>query len=249
MMQGLSLDGRRALVTGGGGGIGSAICRDLADLGASVLVVDIDGAAAADVAGQLAGAQALTVDLATDDDVKGLVEQVRDLGGTDILVNNAGITLVERFTESDPLVWDRQWKVNLRAPMLLTQGLVGGMVDRQWGRLVYISSDGARAGSSGEGVYSACKAGLIGFGKTIAREFARGKVTSNVVCPGPIDTPMTRSVTADNPNLVEALVRAIPLRRVGEPEDVAGLVAFLCTDRAGYITGQTFSVSGGITMS
>jgi 2-hydroxycyclohexanecarboxyl-CoA dehydrogenase len=247
-MDGLNLDGRRALVTGGGGGIGSAICRDLGDLGAEVLVVDVDERAAADVAATLANGQPVGSDLADDDDVDRLIAQVRDLGGVDVLVNNAGITQVERFVESDPATWDRQWQVNLRAPMRLTHGIVGGMVEREWGRLIFISSDGARAGSSGEAVYSACKAGLIGFGKTIAREFARAKVTSNVVCPGPIDTAMTRAVTADNPNLLESLVRAIPLRRIGEPQDVAGLVGFLCSDRAGYITGQTFSVSGGITM-
>jgi 2-hydroxycyclohexanecarboxyl-CoA dehydrogenase len=140
------------------------------------------------------------------------------------------------------------WKINLRAPMQLTRGLLPGMVQRGWGRLIFISSDGARAGSGGEGAYAATKSGLFGLAKTLAREAARGGVTSNVICPGPTDTPMVRAVADQHPELLDKLVRQIPLRRIGRPEDVAGIVAFLCTERAGYITGQTLSVSGGITM-
>jgi 2-hydroxycyclohexanecarboxyl-CoA dehydrogenase len=133
--------------------------------------------------------------------------------------------------------------------MQIVHRLLGGMMERGWGRLVFISSDAARAGSAGEGVYSACKGGLLSFAKTVAREAARGGVTSNAVCPGHVDTPMSRSVMGDNPRLVETLLKAIPLRRAGTPEDVSGLVAFLATDRAAYVTGQALSVSGGITMA
>jgi 2-hydroxycyclohexanecarboxyl-CoA dehydrogenase len=133
--------------------------------------------------------------------------------------------------------------------MLLTKLLLPGMIERGWGRLVFISSDGARAGSGGEGAYAATKAGLFGLAKTLAREAARAGVTSNVVCPGPTDTPMVRRVAEQHPALLDKLAKQIPLRRIGRPDDIAGLVAFLCTDRAAYITGQTLSVSGGITMS
>lgn len=241
----MELNGRIALVTGGAGGIGAAICRDLAALGAHVAIADLDELAARRLAAELPNATALGVDLDSTEDVAALV---RSAGAVDVLVNNAGISAVERFVESDPSTWDRMWRVNLRAPMQLAHGLLPGMLARGWGRLVFISSDGARAGSGGEGVYSACKAGLLGLSKTLAREAAVAGVTSNAVCPGPTDTPMLRTIAAANPTLVDKLARQIPLKRLGQPADVAAMVAFLCGDGAGYLTGQTFSVSGGITM-
>ncbi|ROO83506.1 2-hydroxycyclohexane-1-carbonyl-CoA dehydrogenase [Actinocorallia herbida] len=242
---GLDLPGRTALVTGGAGGIGRAICRDLAALGARVLIADLDADAAASFAKELPDAAGLAVDLADPASIDALAERA---GPVDVLVHNAGISIVEPFTESDPAAWDLMWKVNLRAPMQLTKALLPGMVERGWGRLVFVSSDGARAGSGGEGAYGATKAGLFGLAKSLAREAARGGVTSNIVCPGPTDTPMVREVAKAHPDLLDKLAKGIPLRRIGTPEDVAGLIAYLCTDRAGYITGQTLSVSGGITM-
>src|SRR6185295_15696249 len=123
--------------------------------------------------------------------------------------------------------WDRLIGINLRAPVHLTHAFLGEMVEQQWGRLLYVSSDAARVGSTGESVYSACKAGLIGFSKTMARESARAQVTSNVVCPGPSDTPLLAEIAGDNPKLVDALKRSIPLGRLGQPDDVAGIVAYL----------------------
>ncbi|WP_153530975.1 SDR family NAD(P)-dependent oxidoreductase [Actinomadura macrotermitis] len=239
-VDGTSLAGRTAVVTGGAGGIGRAICADLAALGARVVVADLDLDAAKE-----AGDAAYRVDLTDPGDIDRFVAEV---GPVDVLVHNAGVSIVEPFTESDPAHWDLMWKVNLRAPMQLTRGLLPGMTERGWGRLVFVSSDGARAGSGGEGAYAATKAGLFGLAKTLAREAARGGVTSNVVCPGPTDTPMVRAVAERHPGLLDKLAKQIPLRRIGRPDDIAGLVAFLCTDRAGYITGQTVSVSGGITM-
>ncbi|WP_067828981.1 SDR family NAD(P)-dependent oxidoreductase [Actinomadura kijaniata] len=243
-MDGMSLTGRTAVVTGGAGGIGRAICADLASLGARVVVADLDLPAAEKVAGELGGV-ARRVDLTDPADIDRFAAGA---GPVDVLVHNAGVSIVEPFTDSDPAHWDLMWKVNLRAPMQLTRALLPGMTERGWGRLVFVSSDGARAGSGGEGAYAATKAGLFGLAKTLAREAARGGVTSNVVCPGPTDTPMVRAVSDQHPGLLDKLARQIPLRRIGRPDDVAGLVAFLCTDRAGYITGQTVSVSGGITM-
>ena len=243
-MDGMSLSGRTAVVTGGAGGIGRAICADLAALGARVVVADIDLVAAEDAAKEVGGV-ALRVDLTDADDIDRFIAEV---GPVDILVHNAGVSIVEPFTESDPAAWDLMWKINLRAPMQLTKGLLPGMVERGGGRLIFISSDGARAGSGGEGAYAATKAGLFGLAKTLAREAARGGVTSNIVCPGPTDTPMVRAVSDQHPGLLDKLAKQIPLRRIGRPDDIAGIVAFLCTDRAAYITGQTVSVSGGITM-
>ncbi|MFI0354095.1 SDR family NAD(P)-dependent oxidoreductase [Actinomadura sp. 9N407] len=248
-MDGTSLAGRIAVVTGGAGGIGGAICADLASLGARVVVADLDPDAAQRTAERLgggAGAIAERVDLGDPGDIDRFASAV---GPVDILVHNAGVSIVEPFVESDPAHWDLMWRINLRAPMQLTRALLPGMTERGWGRLVFISSDGARAGAGGEGAYAATKAGLFGLAKTLAREAAHGGVTSNVVCPGPTDTAMVRTVSDQHPGLLDKLAKQIPLRRIGRPDDIAGLVAFLCTDRAEYITGQTLSVSGGITMN
>ncbi|MEU6712732.1 SDR family NAD(P)-dependent oxidoreductase [Nonomuraea sp. NPDC046802] len=244
-MDGLRLDGRVAVVTGGAGAIGAAIAADLAALGAHVVIADVDLPNAEKAAAGLPGARALPVDLTAPASIEAFGDAV---GPVDILVHNAGVSIVEPFTESDPAHWDLMWQVNLRGPMLLTKLLLPGMTARGWGRLVFVSSDGARAGSGGEGAYAATKAGLFGLAKTLAREAARAHVTSNVVCPGPTDTPMLRRVSEAEPGLVDKIARGIPLRRLGTPADVAGLVAYLCTDRAAYITGQTLSVSGGVTM-
>ncbi|MEO3788625.1 SDR family NAD(P)-dependent oxidoreductase [Nonomuraea sp. B10E15] len=244
-MDGLRLDGRVAVVTGGAGAIGAAIAADLTALGARVVIADVDLPNAGKVAAGLPGARALAVDLAAPPSVEAFAGAV---GPVDILVHNAGVSVVRPFIESDPASWDLMWQVNLRGPMLLTKLLLPGMLERGRGRLVFVSSDGARAGSGGEGAYAATKAGLFGLAKTLAREAAGARVTSNVVCPGPTDTPMLRRVSEAEPGLVGKIARGIPLRRLGTPADVAGLVAYLCTDRAAYITGQILSVSGGVTM-
>lgn len=244
-MEGLRLDGRVAVVTGGAGAIGAAIGADLAALGARVVLADVDLPGASKAAVGLPDARALRVDLAVPESVSAFAAAV---GEVHILVHNAGVSIVRPFTESDPADWELMWRVNLRGPMLLTRLLLPGMTAGGWGRLVFVSSDGARAGSGGEGAYAATKAGLFGLAKTLAREAARANVTSNVVCPGPTDTPMLRRVAEAEPGLVDKIARGIPLRRLGSPADVAGLVAYLCTERAAYITGQILSVSGGVTM-
>ena len=248
-MEGLSLDGRIALVTGGAGGIGARIVEDLAQMGASVAVCDINEAGASEVAARIPSGRAFAVDLADSSSISSMVSSVQaEMGRVDILVNNAGWDRVGPFVQSDPAVWDRLIAINLRAPIQLTHAFLPGMVERNSGRLVFVSSDAARVGSMGEAVYAACKSGLLGFAKTVARESARASITSNVVCPGPSNTPLLAEVAGDNPKLVESLKRSIPLGRLGEPRDVAGMVAFLCSDRAEYVTGQVVSVSGGLTM-
>lgn len=248
-MDGLTLEGRIALVTGGAGGIGSRIVEDLCSIGANVAVCDINEGGAQEVAARYENAIPFAVDLGDPASVAMLVDRVtQELGGIDVLVNNAGWDKVGPFVDSDPAVWDKLIAINLRAPIQLAHAFLPGMMERQWGRLVFVSSDAARVGSMGEAVYAACKAGLIGLAKTLARESARSAITSNVVCPGPSDTPLLHEIAGDNPNLVASLKRSIPLGRLGDPRDVAAVVAFLSSERAEYITGQTISVSGGLTM-
>jgi 2-hydroxycyclohexanecarboxyl-CoA dehydrogenase len=244
-----TLDGKAAVITGGGGGLGSAICAGLAAMGARVVVADVAAERAASVAERLTGAVAMPVDLVDPDDIERFVGKVgKEIGDVEILVNNAGWDKMQPFVESEPTTWDRLIAINLRAPIQLTHAFLPKMLTRGSGRLVYIASDAARVGSSGEAVYAACKGGITAFAKTIAREAARSQVTSNVVCPGPSDTPLLAELAAGNQKLVEALKRAIPLGRLAQPDDIAGMVAFLASEQASYITGQTISVSGGLTM-
>jgi 2-hydroxycyclohexanecarboxyl-CoA dehydrogenase len=247
-MRGMSLHGRRALVTGGAGGIGAAIAGDLDAMGATVIVADINEESAQAVAASLHQGEAYSVDLSRPESIDGLLEVVGAAGTVDILVNCAGWDRVEPFLQTAPSTWDRLIAINLRAPIQLMHGLLPGMAERHWGRIVNISSDAGRVGSSGESVYSACKAGLLGLSKTIAREFARSGITVNAICPGPTDTALLREVAAERPNVIEALKKGIPIGRLGEATDVSAAVAFICSERAGYITGQILSVNGGLNM-
>jgi 2-hydroxycyclohexanecarboxyl-CoA dehydrogenase len=231
---------RVALVTGGARGIGAAIARALADDGRRVAVGDLLDA-------DVEGAFAVQLDVGDSASVAAAVRAVEaELGPIDILVNNAGWDEMRPFLETDEPFWDRVLEINLKGGLRLTRALVPGMVERRWGRVVNIGSDAGRVGSSLEAVYSAAKGGVIAFTKTLAREVARAGVTANCVCPGPTRTPMLAEM---EPRLVEALERAVPMRRLGEPEDVAAAVAFFAGERAGYVTGQTLSVSGGLTMA
>ncbi|MFC5950432.1 SDR family NAD(P)-dependent oxidoreductase [Pseudonocardia lutea] len=241
-----ALSGRTAVVTGGGAGIGARTAELLGAAGAHVLVVDRDAAAAAAVAKGLASAEPVALDLGDDAAIEAAADR---FAAADILVNNAGVSRVERFVDSDPAGWDLLWRVNLRAPMRLAQAVLPGMTERGWGRVVFVATDSARAGAGGEGVYSATKAGLLGFAKTLARESARAGVTSNVVCPGLVDTAMLRGVAETKPGVIDALTKAIPMRRLGDVDEIAQSISFLCSPEASYVTGQTLSVNGGITMN
>jgi 2-hydroxycyclohexanecarboxyl-CoA dehydrogenase len=208
-------------------------------------------------AGELreAGARALAVamDVTERPSVAGAMEGVvGELGPVEVLVNCAGWDLFKPFTETDEDFWRRVVAINYEGCLRTTQAVVGEMAQRGWGRIVNLSSDAARVGSAQEAVYAGAKAAVIAFTKTIAREFARAGVTANVVCPGPTQTDMLREMVADAADaerLVGALERAVPMRRLGRPEEVAAAVAFLASEQAGYITGQTLSVSGGLTMA
>jgi len=240
-----------ALVTGGGSGIGRAIAERLAAEGARVAIADIDGDGAKRAAAEIGkGAIAIRLDVSDSGSVRaGVGEALAQLGKLEALVNNAGWDKVEPFVKASEETWDKVLAINLRGPIAVTRAVLDGMLERRAGWIVSISSDAGRVGSSGEVVYSAAKAGLIGFSKALAREVARANVHVNVVCPGPTNTPLLAQVGADNPNLVQALGRAVPFGRIGEPEDLAGAVAFLLSDDAAFITGQTLSVSGGLTMA
>jgi 2-hydroxycyclohexanecarboxyl-CoA dehydrogenase len=238
---------KAVLVTGGGGAIGAAICRRFARDGARVLVADVNAEAAERVAREVEG-EALAFDIAD------YAAAQRALAGrpVDVLVNNAGWDRFQNFVDTKPEEWERLLDINLRGPLNMHHLVVPQMLARGAGRVINISSDAARVGSSGEGVYSACKGGVIAFSKTLAREVARKGVTVNVVCPGPTDTPILRGFLGEGDagqKVYDALVRAIPMKRVGRPDDIPGIVAFLASDEAGFITGQVISVSGGLTMA
>ena len=246
--------GKAAIITGGARGIGAAITQRLAGEGAMVAILDIQPEPAQAVADNISaqGGKAISVkvDITDSQDVKRAVKEVEDkLGRVDILVNNAGWDKVVPFTELAEELWDRIIAINLRGPITVTRAVLDGMIARNYGKIVNIASDAGRVGSSGESVYSACKGGIIAFTKTLARELLRYNILINCVSPGPTDTPLLAEIGAENPKLHEALQRALPMRRLGKPDEVATAVAFLASDEASYITGQTLSVSGGLTMA
>jgi 2-hydroxycyclohexanecarboxyl-CoA dehydrogenase len=229
----------------------------LAAEGRGVAVADLRAEAAAETvaAVEAAGGRALALELDVTDSASvaaGCERLEAELGPADVLVNNAGWDELAPFLETDEGFWDRVIEINFKGCLRLTRAALPGMAERGWGRIVNIGSDAGRVGSSGESVYAGAKAGVIAFTKTIAREVATSGVTANAVCPGPTRTPLLEGMAAagsGGEKLVGALERAVPMRRLGEPEDVAAAVAFLASERAGYITGQTLSVSGGLTMA
>lgn len=243
---------RVAFVTGGGGGIGSAICRALAADGHRVAVGDLSPASAERVAGEIGGI-GLELDVTRPDSIRAAVQDtVLRLGPVEILVNCAGWDIFKPFVETDEAFMNKVIDINLAGPMRMTRAVLPDMLEAGWGRLINIASDAGRVGSSLEAVYSGAKGGLISFTKTIAREAARRGVTSNSICPGPTETPMLEAVAGGAeaaPRIVEAMIKSVPMKRLGQPEDIGAAVAFFASDEAAFITGQTLSVSGGLTMA
>lgn len=229
-----------ALVTGAGGGIGSAIAESLAQAGWRV--IGIDRQFAQNSSDYLA--QSLVVDLSDQQLFRGALEELLEHTAIDCLVNCAGISEVTRFVEQDSAMWQKMLDVNYLAPLTSCQTLLPGMIERERGSIIQITSDSSRAGAAGEAVYAGSKAALVAFSKSLAQEVGRFGVRVNCVSPGVVLTPMS----APNKDLLEKFARRVPLQRLGVPEDITGAVKFLASDEASYITGQVLSVGGGLTM-
>jgi 2-hydroxycyclohexanecarboxyl-CoA dehydrogenase len=252
----LGLEGCVAFVTGAAGGIGRAICERFADEGIDVIAADIDADALKKMSGEMNGRNARiqpwVLDITDFSAVEGAAREViQKFGRIDILVNNAGWDIAKSFLETSPDLWDKIIAINLKGALNLHRAILPYMVEAGRGKIVNIASDAGRVGSSGESVYSACKGGLIAFTKSVARECANKNVRLNVVCPGPTDTPLLRSFVGEGEygqKLYDSLKKAIPMKRLGQPDDLPGIVAFLSSDDANFITGQVISVSGGLTM-
>ena len=250
------LEGQVVVVTGGGGGIGGATCRRFAQEGAKVAVFDMNLAAAQKVADAILAAGGIAAAYECDITDRAAVDAAvtateAQLGPIGVLVNNAGWDIFKPFIKTVPAEWDKLIAINLTGALHMHHAVLPGMVARGGGRIVNIASDAARGGSSGEAVYAACKGGLVALSKTLAREHARHNITVNVVCPGPTDTALLAGFAegAANPEkLMDAFKKAIPLGRLGQPDDLAGAIAFLGSADAAFITGQVISVSGGLTM-
>jgi len=248
---------RVALVTGGGSGIGREICKGLVADQRQVAVADLNREGAAETVAQIeqAGGTAIVVemDIANSDSVAmGLLQTVDELGPVEILVNCAGWDDLMPFLDTDEPFWDRVIEINYKGALRTTHGCLPAMIDAGWGRIVNIGSDAGRVGSSLEAVYSGAKGAIIAFTKTIAREMARKGITANTICPGPTATPLLDGIVAasdDGDKVIGAMARAVPMKRVGQPHEVASAVVYFCSEDAGFISGQTLSVSGGLTMA
>ena len=248
---------RTALVTGGGRGIGRSIAEGLAADGLAIVIVDLRLQEAEETAAAIieAGGKAMAIEANVVDSssVAAAVQAAEDhFGHIDVLVNNAGWDDLMPFLDTDEAFWDLIIDINFKGPLRFIQLVLPGMIERKHGRIINIGSDAGRVGSSLESVYSGAKGGLIAFTKTIAREHARHGVTANVVCPGPTDTPFMQETMDGQDNadaVLAAVVKSVPMRRLAAPEEVATAVRFFATDEAGYVTGQTLSVSGGLTMA
>ena len=243
----MRLEGRSALVTGGAKGIGEAIVRRLAAEGAHVWIGDIDTDGAERVAAET-GAEAVALDVTEPESARAAVETA---GRLDVLVNNAGMDEFGFFTDTDPEMWERVIAVNLKGVLACTGAALPGMQEAGYGRIVNIASEAGRVGSKGSAVYSAAKGGVIAFTKTIARENARFGITANAIAPGPIETPLlmrAKELGELGERIIETMKRGTQLRRLGQPEEVAAAVAFLASEEAAYVTGETLGVSGGLAM-
>lgn len=248
---------KSAIITGAAGGFGQALARRFAEEGCRLGLFDLDGDGverlAADLREDGHDARGYAVDIADHVAVEEAVSAFhRSAGSIDILINNAGWDRFQFFLATSPDFWDRVIAVNLRGPINMHHAVLTIMTEQKSGRVINIASDAGRVGSSGEAVYSACKGGIIAFTKSMAREMARSNVLLNCVSPGPADTALFHSFVGEGEagqKIHAALEKSIPLRRIAQPEDLPGIVAFLASDDAAYITGQVISVSGGLTMA
>lgn len=249
------LKGKRVIVTGGGSGIGREVCKRFAEEGSEVGIFDLNGEGAAETVAQIEAAggkaSAHVVNIADRAQVDAAVAEFAKGGAINVLVNNAGWDKIVPFLDTDADLWKKVIDINLYGPLNMHHAVLPLMVENGSGRVVNISSDAGRVGSSGEAVYSACKGGIISFTKTVARELARKGIQLNAVAPGPTDTPLFAEIAGSGgagAKVAEGLKRAIPMKRLAVPEDYPGIICFLASDDAGFITGQVISVSGGLSM-
>ncbi|MGP3562686.1 SDR family NAD(P)-dependent oxidoreductase [Geobacillus sp. BK01] len=247
------MEKRIAFITGAGSGIGREIAKQLTLRHFKAVVADIQTAKAEETVSMIKenGGEAIAVycDVTSLESVRHAVdESIRHYGKIDVLVNNAGWDKVEPFLQSEPETWRKIIDINLMGPIHTCKVILPIMIDNGYGKIINIASDAARVGSTGEAVYSAAKGGVIALTKTLAREMARYKINVNCIAPGPSNTPLFQSIATENEKLAAALEKSIPFRRLAQPEDIAGAVCFFASDDAAYITGQTLSVSGGLTM-
>jgi len=250
----MDFTGKVAVVTGGGSGIGRATSLKLAGLNATVVIVDINEENGTRVVKEIEalGAKALFVktDISDFEQTRAMAKTVVDtFGKIDVLVNNAAWDKIQPFMENDPALWERLININLKGPIYVTRAVLEYMTKQETGgAIVNVASDAAKVGSTGEAVYSATKGGVYAFTKSIAREMARYKIRVNSICPGPTQTPLFEGVAQTMPKVVEAIRKAIPMRRVANPEEQANAIVWLASDEASYITGQALSVNGGLNM-
>ena len=252
----MKLQGQTALVAGGGGGIGRAVALALAREGAKIAVADIAKENAEKVSNEVValgvGGMACPVDLTRGADVQRMVSDVAGrFGQIDILVNCQGWDRLEPFVESHEETWEKLLAINFKSVLYTARAVLPVMISRGGGKIVNIASDAGRVGSSWEAVYAGAKGAVIAFSKTIAREVARYKINVNVVCPGLTETPLlqaVRSQSEQTAKIIEAVTKATPFRRPAKPEEIAEAVLFFTSPAAAFITGQTLSVSGGLTM-
>lgn len=252
----VELQNKVALVTGAGGAIGRAISLRLGDAGALVGVCDQNSGQAAKTVALLEGEGSLGRTITCDvTHYQSCGEAIKsfsdDVGPIDILVNCAGWDQITPFVETDNALWQKIININYIGALNIHHLILPSMIERQYGRIINISSDAGKIGSAGEAVYSGCKAALMGFGKSLAREYANDGITVNTVCPGPTDTPLFQALLKKGEygeKIYNDLHNAIPMSRLGQPDDVGGIVAFLASDEAAFITGQSISVSGGLSM-
>lgn len=242
--------GNVALVTGAGQGIGKAIVFELASKGYSIAICDINEESGNNTQNELIEAgykgEFYKTDVTSLESFEHTVaEATNNLGQIDILVNTVGWDIIEPFMDNSIDYWDKVIDINFRSTIYGSKAVLPQMIERKYGRIVNIASDAGRVGSSGETVYAGAKGGVIAFTKSLAREMARHNISVNCICPGPTDTPLFASQPE---KMKEGLIRAIPLRRLAQPEEIAYAVGFFANERAGYMTGQVISVSGGLTM-
>ncbi len=244
---------RVAFITGSGRGMGREIALIFAKKGYRIIVTDINEDNANETVSliQESGGEAFATvcDVTKLASVEAAVNVAKDqFGQVDVLVNNAGWDKIEPFLKSEPATWETIVNINLMGQIHTCKTILPLMIEQGYGKVVNIASDSGRVGSSGEAVYSAAKGGVIALTKTLAREMARHKININVIAPGPADTPLFKEIGEYNQGITEALIKAIPFRRLAQPQDIANAVAFLASDEAEYITGQTLSVNGGLAM-